>query len=62
MDLNNQSHILTYYEEIKSGNIIVGRELILQLEMLVKELTDTEYQEANRIKIDYEASEKTQAE
>ena len=54
----SKSYILEYYEEIKAGNIIVGHELMLQLEILVKELTDIEYQEANNIMVDYEASEK----
>lgn len=53
-----RSYILQYYHEIKQGNIIVGQELILQLDMLEKELTDSLYQELYKIKIDYEDSEK----
>ena len=55
---SSQSYILKYYDEIKAGNIIAGRELLLQLEILAKELTDVEYQKEKDIKIDYEASEK----
>lgn len=53
-----RSNILQYYHDIERGNIIVGHELMLQLEMLVKEITDPFYQEINRIKIEYEDSEK----
>lgn len=53
-----RSYILKYYNEIKAGNIIVGHELMLQLDMLVKELTDPVHQELNEIKIEYEDSEK----
>lgn len=52
------SNILEYYKKIQSGEIIVGRELLFQLKQLVKEVSDTCYQEENNIKIDYEASDK----
>lgn len=53
-----RSYVIQYYHEIKKGNIIVGHELMLQLEMLMKELTDPNYQEIYRIKVDYDDSEK----
>ena len=54
----NNSNILSYYKRIKDGEIIVGNELKLQLEKLVKEISDPIYQNVMRIKIDFEASEK----
>lgn len=61
MNSNNwpeRSNILRYYNEIKVGNIIVGHELMLQLDMLVKEITDPLYQDVYHIKIEFEDSEK----
>ena len=52
------SYILEYYNRIKAGEIIVGQELMMQLDKLVKELTDTDYQEEMGIKIDFDASNK----
>ena len=34
------SYILEYYQKINSGQIIVGEELLIQLEKLVKEISD----------------------
>lgn len=52
------SHILEYIRLIKSGEILVGEELQLQLDKLKKELTDPIYQNIMNIQIDFEASEK----
>lgn len=52
------SNLLKYYEEIKSGRILAGAELIMQLEVLVKEINDPIYQSIMKIRIDYEDSEK----
>ena len=54
----NNSYILEYYKKIKSGEIIVGQELMMQLETLVKEISDPIYQNAMNIKIDFSESEK----
>lgn len=53
-----RSWVVQYYHEIESGNTLVGNELKMQLDKLMKELTDPEYQECHNIKIDYEDSEK----
>lgn len=53
-----RSYIQQYYHEIQVGNIIVGHELQLQLDKLMLELTDLEYQKNHDIKIEYEDSEK----
>ena len=52
------SWILKYLEEIRAGNILVGNELLLQLEMLEREIKDPIYQNVNHIKIEFEDSEK----
>jgi len=52
------SYILEYIGEIEKGNIIVGEELLMQLEKLKKELTDPIYQNLKKIKIDIDESEK----
>ena len=52
------SYILEYYDKIKSGEIIVGEELLLQLEKLAKEITDPIYQNIMHIKIEFEDSNK----
>lgn len=52
------SWILKYYEEIKLGNIVVGKELMMQLEKCVKEIRDPIYQSVMNIKIDFSLSEK----
>lgn len=54
----NSSYILEYISEIEQGNIIIGQELKLQLKVLKKELTDPIYQNINKIKIEFEDSEK----
>ncbi|HHD2801087.1 terminase large subunit [Clostridium perfringens] len=54
----NRSNILEYYNKIQQGEIIVGRELMLQLKTLKKEIADPIYQKVNKIKIDFEDSEK----
>lgn len=56
--MNMNSYILEYYEKIKSGEIIVGEELLLQLEKLVKEISDPVYQNIMNIKIEFEDSNK----
>ncbi len=50
------SYILEYYQKIISGEIIVGEELLLQLEKLVKEISDPVYQQIMNIKIEFEDS------
>ena len=45
------SYILDYYNKIKSGELIVGVELMLQLEVLKKEIADPIYQNIHNIKI-----------
>lgn len=52
------SHVVEYYNLIKSGDIIVGRELMLQLDKINLELTDPIYQNMNNIKIEFEDSDK----
>lgn len=52
------SYILEYYQKINSGQIIVGEELLIQLEKLVKEISDPIYQKEMHIKIDFEDSNK----
>lgn len=54
----NRSNILEYYDKIQQGEIIVGRELMLQLKTLKKEIADPIYQKVNKIKIEFEDSEK----
>ncbi|MBS6504093.1 MAG: terminase large subunit [Clostridium sp.] len=54
----NNSYILEYYNFIKSGECIVGRELLLQLETLVKEISDPIYQKTGNIIVDFTESEK----
>ena len=54
----NSSYIVQYYNSIKAGEIIVGHELMLQLEKLIREIKDPIYQNVNKIKIDLEESEK----
>ncbi len=54
----NNSYIIEYYNLIKSGECIVGRELLLQLETLVKEIRDPIYQNTNNIIVDFTESEK----
>ena len=54
----NNSYILEYYNLIKSGECIVGRELLLQLETLVKEISDPIYQNTGNIIVDFTESEK----
>lgn len=54
----NRSNILEYYNKIQQGEIIVGRELMLQLKTLKKEIADPIYQKVNKIKIEFEDSEK----
>lgn len=50
--------MVQYYDEIKAGNIIVGNELIMQLDKLMLEIKDPIYQEVHKIKVDFEDSEK----
>ena len=50
------SYINEYYELIKSGSIIVGKELKLQLEELIKEINDPVLKLKNNIKIDFDKS------
>lgn len=57
MNMNN-SYISKYYNLIKAGEIVVGRELMLQLEILKKEISDPIYQNTNNIRIDLSESEK----
>lgn len=52
------SHIIQYYNDIKSGKIIAGHELMQQLEKLKPEIADPIYQNRHNIRIDFEASEK----
>lgn len=52
------SYILDYYNKIKSGELIVGVELMLQLEVLKKEIADPIYQNIHNIKIEFEDSNK----
>lgn len=52
------SYILEYYDKITSGEIIVGEELLIQLEKLVKEISDPIYQKVMHIKIELEDSNK----
>ena len=54
----NNSYIIEYYNLIKNGECIVGRELLLQLETLVKEIRDPIYQNINNIIVDFTESEK----
>lgn len=54
----SNSYILQYYNEIKAGNIIVGQELLLQLEKLKLEIADPIYQNKNNIIIDLDSSQK----
>lgn len=54
----NKSHIVNYYNLIKLGEIIVGNELMLQLEELVKAIQDPIYQKVMNIQIDFAESEK----
>ena len=56
--LNDRSYIIQYYNAIKNGEIIVGEELMLQLEKLVKEIKDPIYQNIHNIKVEFEDSEK----
>ncbi|WP_338630419.1 terminase large subunit [Clostridium baratii] len=49
---------MNYYNLIKSGEIVVGRELMMQLEILKKEVSDPIYQNIHNIKIDLSESEK----
>lgn len=56
--MNMNSYILEYYNKIKSGEIIVGEELLLQLQKLVKEISDHSYQKKMNIRIDFEDSNK----
>ncbi len=57
-DMNNQSYLVQYYQQIKSGEIIVGKELLWQVEQCYLEITDPIYQNRNNIKIEFEESEK----
>ena len=52
------SYIVEYYEKIKAGEIIVGNEMLLQLETLIKEIRDPIYQNIENIDIDFEESNK----
>lgn len=52
------SYILDYYNKIKNGELIVGVELMLQLEVLKKEIADPIYQNIHNIKIEFEDSNK----
>lgn len=52
------SYIVEYYNLIKSGEIIVGREMMLQLEKVYLEVTDPIYQNLHHIKIEFEDSNK----
>lgn len=54
----NNSYILQYYNAIKNGEIIVGHELMLQLDKLIKEIRDPIYQNIKHIKVDFEESNK----
>lgn len=37
------SYLVEYYEKCKSGEIIIGRELMMQLEMLMQDMDDPQY-------------------
>lgn len=52
------SYIVEYYNLIKSGEIIVGREMMFQLEKVYLEVTDSIYQNLHHIKIEFEDSNK----
>lgn len=52
------SYILKYNNLIKSGEIVAGIELKLQLETLVREIGDPIYQKVHNIEIDFSESEK----
>lgn len=54
----HNSWILKYLEEIRAGNILVGQETILQLEMLEREIKDPVYQQVHHIKVEFKDSEK----
>lgn len=55
----NNSYVLEYYNAIKAGEIIVGQELMLQLEKLVDIINNPSYhEEENNIIFDIEESEK----
>ena len=52
------SYIVEYYNKIKNNELIVGHELKLMLEQVYIEVTDPLYQNINKIKVDFEKSEK----
>lgn len=52
------SHVVEYHNLIQEGQIIAGVELKLQLKALVKEIKDPIYQNINKIKIEFDESEK----
>lgn len=52
------SHVMQYCKLIDDGEIIVGEEIALMLEVLKREISDPIYQNVHNIKIDFEASEK----
>lgn len=52
------SYLVEYYEQIQSGEIIVGKELLWQVKQCYLELTDPIYQNLHQIKIEFEESEK----
>lgn len=44
MDLTNtHSYLVEYYEKCKSGDIIIGRELMTSLELLIEDMGDPQY-------------------
>lgn len=58
MITSSNSWILKYIELIDKGDIIIGEELLLQLEKLKKELTDPIYQNIMKLEIDLNESNK----
>ncbi|CUN11341.1 terminase large subunit [Turicibacter sanguinis] len=56
--MNKVSYLVEYYQQIKSGELIVGKELLWQVEQCYLEITDVIYQNRNHIKIDFDESNK----
>lgn len=56
--MSSQSYLVEYRRQIKSGELIVGKELTWQVEQCYLELTDPIYQNRHNIKIEFGESEK----
>ena len=41
--MNTHSYLVEYYEKCKSGEILIGRELMTQLEMLMEDIKNPLY-------------------